>query len=144
MNKIIFLPPAAKYLKKLNDKKLKSLFKAEIDKLMIDPYIGEMKSGDLSGIFCCEIRYNKTDYRLAYTLVEIEPDLFAVLVLAGTRENFYNDLKRYMKLNSHESIKKEIGKSENTGSKSDSLVGIVQNTDITLKGAKNERLTKKN
>jgi len=97
MNRVIFLPQAAKYIKKLDDKKLKALFKNEIDKLLLDPFIGEMKSGYLSDIYCCEIRYNKTDYRLAYTLVEIDPDLVIIVVLAGTHENFYADLKRYMK-----------------------------------------------
>ena len=97
MVKIIFLPPAQKYLKKLKDNKLKALYKAEVDKLLTDPYAGEAKSGDLSGIYCCDIRYNKTDYRLAYTLVQIEPDITVVIVLAGTHENFYEDLKRYIK-----------------------------------------------
>ena len=99
MVKIIFLPPAQKYLKKLKDNKLKALYKAEVDKLLTDPYTGEVKSGDLSGIYCSDIRYNKTDYRLAYTLVQIEPDVTIVVVLAGTHENFYESLKRYMKSN---------------------------------------------
>jgi mRNA interferase RelE/StbE len=99
MVKIIFLPPAQKYLKKLKDNKLKSLYKAEIDRLLLDPYAGEAKSGDLSGIYCCDIRYNKTDYRLAYTLVQVEPGITVVVVMAGTHENFYENLKRYMKSN---------------------------------------------
>jgi mRNA interferase RelE/StbE len=99
MVKVIFLPPAKKYLKKIKDKKLKSLYQAEVDKLLLNPFTGEAKSGDLSGIYCCEIRYNKTDYRLAYTLVQIEPDVIVVVVLAGTHENFYEDLKRYTKSN---------------------------------------------
>ncbi len=97
MNKIIFLPPATKFLKKLNDKKLKTLFQEEVDKIRLNHFVGETKSGDLSGIYCCEIRYNKTDYRLAYTLVEIEPNITVVVVLAGTHENFYEELKRYIK-----------------------------------------------
>lgn len=40
MVKIIFLPPAQKYLKKLKDNKLKALYKAEVDKLLTDPYTG--------------------------------------------------------------------------------------------------------
>ena len=44
MIKIIFLPPAQKYLKKLKDTKLKALYKAEADKLLTDPYAGEAKT----------------------------------------------------------------------------------------------------
>lgn len=42
------LPPAAKYLKKLNDKKLKSLFQEAIDLILENPMIAEEKTGDLS------------------------------------------------------------------------------------------------
>ena len=104
MNRILFLPPATKFLKKLKDKKLKWLFKDEIDKISLDPYSGEAKSGDLSGVYCCEIRFNKTDYRLAYTLVEIKPSITIVVILAGTHENFYEGLKRYMKANNIKNI----------------------------------------
>ncbi|MHB1650904.1 MAG: type II toxin-antitoxin system RelE/ParE family toxin [Desulfitobacteriaceae bacterium] len=58
--------------------------------------MGEATSGDLSGIYCCDIYYKKTNYELAYTLVET-PTETIVIVLAGTRENFYEELKRYMK-----------------------------------------------
>ncbi|GAB6156080.1 type II toxin-antitoxin system RelE/ParE family toxin [Desulfosporosinus burensis] len=94
--KLIILPPAARFLKKLKEKPLIYLFKKTVDELLVDPYIGEAKSGDLSGIYCCDIYYNKTNYELAYTIVEM-PTETIVIVLAGTRENFYNELKRYMK-----------------------------------------------
>ena len=41
-------------------------------------------------------KYNKTNYELAYT-VEYEGEKIIVVVMAGTRENFYDELKRYMK-----------------------------------------------
>ncbi|EGW37859.1 type II toxin-antitoxin system RelE/ParE family toxin [Desulfosporosinus sp. OT] len=94
--KLVILPPAAHFLKKLKEKQLKDLFRKTVDEILIDPYIGESKSGDLSGIFCCDIYYNKTSYELAYTIVET-PTETIVIVLAGTRENFYEELKRYMK-----------------------------------------------
>ena len=96
MLKLILLPPAARFLKKLKEKALKNLFQKAVDRILIDPYICEAKSGDLSGIYCCDIYYNKTNYELAYTLVE-RPTETIVIVLAGTRENFYEDLKRYTK-----------------------------------------------
>lgn len=96
MAKLIILPPAARYLKKLKEKPLKDKFQAAIDQVLMDPYFGEPKTGDLSGICCCDIFHNKTNYELAYTIVE-EDDETVVVILAGTRENFYEELKRYMR-----------------------------------------------
>lgn len=96
MIRVIFLPPASKFFKKLKDKKLKLIYKTKIDELIQDPYIGEMKMGDLSGLYGVNIYYNKTNYELAYTIEE-EPEETLVIVHAGTRENFYDELKRYMK-----------------------------------------------
>jgi len=96
MAKLIILPPAARYLKKLKEKSLKDKFQAAIDQVQMDPYFGEPKTGDLSGIYCCDIFHNKTNYELAYTIVE-EDDETVVVILAGTRENFYEELKRYMR-----------------------------------------------
>lgn len=90
-----FLPPAAKFLKKCKDKKLKELFRIAIDKISEDYTIGELKTGDLSGIYCYDIYYNKTNYELAYTVKEVNGELI-VVIMAGTRENFYDELKNYI------------------------------------------------
>lgn len=55
-----------------------------------------MKSGDLSGIYGYDIYYNRTNYELAYT-VEFKNDTIIVVIMAGSRENFYEALKRYIK-----------------------------------------------
>ena len=52
MNKIILLPPAKNYLKKLNDKNLKKLFEDSIKSISENPQIGQLKTGDLSGNLC--------------------------------------------------------------------------------------------
>ena len=96
MTEVRFLPPAAKFLKKLKDKKLKSLYQEAIDKIREDHTVGEPKNGDLSGIYGYDIFYNKTNYELAYRVEYIE-DKIIVVIMAGTRENFYDELKRYMK-----------------------------------------------
>lgn len=95
MAKLIILSPAARYLKKLKEKPLKDKFKAIIDQLMLDPYLGDPKTGDLSGVYCCDIFYNKTNYELAYTVIGKSEET-VVVILAGTRENFYEELKKYM------------------------------------------------
>lgn len=96
MTEVRFLPPAAKFLKKLKDKKLKMLYREAIDKIREDHTIGEAKNGDLSGLYGYDIYYNKTNYELAYK-VEYVDNKIIVVIMAGTRENFYDELKRYMK-----------------------------------------------
>ena len=73
-----FNPPAAKYIKKLKDKKLKRLYQEAVDKI------------------CEDIYYNKTNYELAYTVEWVDGEMI-IVVMAGTRENYYDELKRYIK-----------------------------------------------
>lgn len=96
MTAIRFLPPAAKFIKKIKDKKLKSLYQEALDKILKDPLIGEEKTGDLKGVWGYDIYYNKTNYELAYT-IQYHDGKMIVVIMAGTRENFYEQLKRYMK-----------------------------------------------
>lgn len=95
MTEVRFLPPAAKFIKKLKDKKLKMLYQEAIDKIRDDHTVGEVKTGDLSGVYGYDIFYNKTNYELAYS-VEYREDKVIVVIMAGTRENFYDQLKQYM------------------------------------------------
>lgn len=95
MTEVRFLPPAAKFIKKLKDKKLKMLYQEAIDKIRDDHTVGEAKTGDLSGVYGYYIFYNKTNYELAYS-VEYREDKVIVVIMAGTRENFYDQLKQYM------------------------------------------------
>ena len=62
MTEVRFLPPAARYLKKLKDKRLKELYRAAVDQICEDYTIGRPKSGDLAGIYGYDIYYNKTNY----------------------------------------------------------------------------------
>ncbi|MCM1543657.1 MAG: type II toxin-antitoxin system RelE/ParE family toxin [Blautia sp.] len=96
MTEVRFLPPAAKYIRKLKDKKLKRLYQEAVDKIREDYTIGEAKTGDLSGVYGYDIYYNKTNYELAYTVEYLE-DAVVVVIMAGTRENFYDQLKQYMR-----------------------------------------------
>ena len=91
-----FAPPAAKYIKKLKDRKLKNLYQEAIDRIREDYTIGEMKAGDLTGFYGYDIYYNRTNYELAYTVECVDEEL-VIVVMAGTRENFYDELKRYIK-----------------------------------------------
>jgi mRNA-degrading endonuclease RelE of RelBE toxin-antitoxin system len=92
-----YMPPASNYFKKLKDKNLAGAYKDALTKIADDPYsAGEAKIGDLAGIYCRDVRYGKTNFEIAYRIVE-DDDQIVVVILAGTRENFYQELKRYMK-----------------------------------------------
>ena len=96
MTDVRFLPPAAKFIKKLKDKKLKMLYQEAVDKIRRDHTVGEAKPGDLCGVYGYDIYYNRTNYELAYTVEYLE-DKVIVVIMAGTRENFYDQLKQYMR-----------------------------------------------
>ena len=96
MTDVKFLPPARNYLKKIKDKKLLKKYKEAIDAISEDYTVGEAKTGDLAGIYCYDVFYNKTNYELAYR-VDYNEDEVVVVIMAGTRENFYKELKNYMK-----------------------------------------------
>ena len=96
MTSLRILPPAAKFFKKLKDAKLKKFFKDAVDAILENPLLGEEKHGDLRGIRSYDIRYKKVDYELAYRIV-FENEELVVVIMAGTRENFYEELKRYLR-----------------------------------------------
>ena len=86
-----FMPKAEKFLKKLKNDNLKSLFKESFKKISQNPYIGQPKKGILNGILCYDVYYDKTNYEIAYRIYE---NKIVIVILVGTRENFYNLLKR--------------------------------------------------
>ncbi len=96
MYEIRFVGAAEKYLKKVKEKGLKKAFQEALDEISREPYIGELKTGDLAVVYCYDVYNSKTNYELAYRIYEEDGQL-VVVILAGTRENFYDELKRYMK-----------------------------------------------
>ncbi len=75
---------------------VKDAFRKALEAVSQNPYTGESKTGDLSGIYGYDVYYNKTNYEIAYRIYE-EDGKVVVVILAGTRENFYQQLKRYIK-----------------------------------------------
>ena len=61
MYEIRFTGAAEKYLRKLKEKGLKKAFQAALEEISSDPYIGELKTGDLAGVYCNDVYYNKTN-----------------------------------------------------------------------------------
>ena len=93
---VIFLPAARNYIKKIKDKNLKKLIEEAINDIAEDYTIGEAKTGDLSGIYGYDVFYNKTNYEISYTVEEVDNKVI-IVIMVGTRENFYNELKKYIK-----------------------------------------------
>ena len=96
MYDVSYSKSAERYFKKIKDKRLLAEYKKAINKLKSNPYIGTQKTGDLKGIYGFDVIYNKVNYELAYRIYE-ENNKLIVVILAGTRENFYNELKRLIR-----------------------------------------------
>lgn len=96
MYEILFSSATERYFKKLKDKSLKDAYETALLRLQANPYIGQPKRGDLAGIYGFDISHKGVNYEIAYTINEHYGKKIIVL-LAGTRENFYEELKRYMR-----------------------------------------------
>ncbi len=95
MYELQYSKAAERYFKKIREKGLKSAFRTALQAIAENPYAGKMKTGDLAGIYGYDVYYNKTNYEVAYYIYE-EDDEIVVVIMAGTRENFYDELKRYL------------------------------------------------
>lgn len=95
MYEILFTPQAERFFKKIKEKPLKEAYKTALLKLKKNPYIGQPKRGDLAGIYGYDVKYKSVNYEIAYTISEVNGKKIVVL-LAGARENFYEQLKRYL------------------------------------------------
>ena len=94
-NRVIYKPQAKKFLKRIREKTLKQRLKDAIDEITIDPHgVGDPKKGDLQGVYGYDVHYQKTNYEIAYKIERDQEGNVIIIILAGTRENFYNELKR--------------------------------------------------
>jgi len=82
------------------EKKAKKMSKSEkealdqeVKRIAENPAIGEEKKGDLRGVFVHKFKLKTTLFLLAYR--KIGDDL--ELVMIGPHENYYRDLKQYLK-----------------------------------------------
>ncbi|WP_213974292.1 type II toxin-antitoxin system RelE/ParE family toxin [Tepidanaerobacter acetatoxydans] len=96
MYEILFSPEAERFFKKPKETPLKNAYKTALLKLNEYLYIGQPKRGDLSGVYGFDVKYKGINYEIAYTISEIDGKKI-IVPLAGTRANFYEQLKRYIK-----------------------------------------------
>lgn len=65
----------------------------EVKNIAENPAIGEEKKGDLRGVFVHKFKLKTTQYLLAYRKIGSGLEL----VMIGPHENYYRDLKQYLK-----------------------------------------------
>jgi mRNA interferase RelE/StbE len=71
----------------------KEILDDEIRKIAGNPFIGEEKKGDLRGIYVHKFKINSLQYLLSYRMMKLDMEL----IMIGPHENYYKDLKNYLK-----------------------------------------------
>jgi mRNA interferase RelE/StbE len=74
-------------------KREKEILDQEIRSIANNPSIGDEKKGDLKGIFVHKFRLKTAEYLLAYRMAGEDLEL----IMIGPHENYYRDLKQYLK-----------------------------------------------
>lgn len=82
----------AKKVKKLSKSEKRTLDKS-VKKIASNPEIGTEKKGDLRGVFVYKFKIKSSQYLLSYRFTETELEL----IMLGAHENYYRDLKKYIK-----------------------------------------------
>jgi plasmid stabilization system protein ParE len=95
MYELRYLKPAERYFRRIWEPRQARAFQDALQAIAADPYAGDRKKGDLAGVFCYGFFHEKVYYEIAYRIHE-ENGQSIVVVLSGTRENFYVEVKQYM------------------------------------------------
>ncbi len=69
----------------------KEIIDREIRDIADKPRAAEEKKGDLRGIYVRKFKIKTTEYLLAYQIVGEDLEL----IMVGSHENYYRDLKKY-------------------------------------------------
>jgi mRNA-degrading endonuclease RelE of RelBE toxin-antitoxin system len=96
--------PFSKFVKKAH-KPLQLAIEDAVEEVCENPEVGEAKVGDLAGIWVYKFRFNRQEYLVAYRPPSSEARKQGVgvelLIIdfyqVGLHENFYDELKRYLK-----------------------------------------------
>lgn len=94
MYELVVLNSAARELRKF-DKPVRTKILTALDMITENPYIGELLKGDLATVYSYHLKVTGTEYRIAYQIREEE--IVVVILQVGTRENFYQELKKRFK-----------------------------------------------
>ena len=88
----LFSPAFRRFVKKQLPP-LQLAIQDEVDRIIVDPMIGEEKKADLTGVHVHKFKFRGQEYLIAYEAGD--EGLFFVMI--GTHENFYRDLKKYQR-----------------------------------------------
>jgi hypothetical protein len=90
--RIYFKPSFRKFVKK-QPRPFQLVIEDEVEKIVEDPELGVSKKGDLSDFRIHKFFYHKQTFLTSYR--QWESDI--VFYTLGNHENFYRELKRYLK-----------------------------------------------
>ena len=94
-----FKRPFAQYVKKAH-KPLQLAIEDEVEVVCEAPQIGEAKVGDLAGIRLYKFRFSRQEYLIAYRAPNEDAPLEFLIIdfyQVGVHENFYVELKKYLR-----------------------------------------------
>ena len=99
-----FKRPFSVYVKKAR-KPLQLAVQDAVDAVCANPDIGEAKVGDLAGIWVYKFKFQRQEYLVAYRPPTVEQRRQGVDIefltidfyQVGSHENFYDELKRYLR-----------------------------------------------
>ena len=74
-------------------KRDKKILDKQIQSILENPALGREKKGDLRGVFIHKFMIHTTQYLLSYRFVGDALEL----IMIGPHENYYRDLKAYLK-----------------------------------------------
>ncbi len=74
-------------------KREKNKLDEQIRKITDNPFIGSEKKGDLRGVYVHKYKLQTVGYLMAYRFIGEDLEL----VMIGPHENYYRDLKSYLK-----------------------------------------------
>jgi hypothetical protein len=89
---IVYKSPFKKFVKK-QSRAFQLAIEDATDDIKAAPAVGEEKKGDLSGFMVYKFDFHKQEYLIAYKLQSNR----IVCYMIDTHENFYRNLKRYVK-----------------------------------------------
>ncbi len=89
---LLYKPAFRKFTKK-QSRPFQLAIEDEIERIYKNPEIGEEKSGDLTGFRVHKFTFRKQEYLIAYKTAGCSVTAY----IMNTHENFYRNLKRYVR-----------------------------------------------
>ena len=90
--KKFYKPPFRKFVKK-QTRPFQLVIEDAVEKVIINPEVGESKKGDLKGFRVHKFSFKKHQFLIAYRFQESD----IVFFMIGPHEKFYRELKRYLR-----------------------------------------------